>query len=130
MDFGTLLVRLALKELELEALGVAPHHAEAATRYAFRRAAGIGQKAPEELQEHAFLSTLEENIEAEGRWVEGNLRAVREGEMARGINHARADDTQRRGYRRLGIEPGQAAKDWIEHHAPAATKAYDSFWQT
>lgn len=118
---------LVVHELELYAHGVAPHQIAAATRYAWRRAGGMARRARPALAEAVFVTSLDEALDGAERWVAGNQRAARDGDMARGVDLAVDEGRADRGYSRLGIDGRGAAGKWAD--AREADKGgYRTFW--
>ena len=114
-------------ELQLHARGIARHQIAAATRYAWRRASGIARRTRAAHAESVFIASLDEALDGAERWVAGNQRAARDGDMDRGVQLAVKDDRAERGYQRLGVDGGSAAKKWAAA-SDADTERYRSFW--
>ena len=119
--------KLALKELELSALGYPQHQVEAAIRYAWRRASGVASKARADLQQAVFLATLEEDLAAVVRWLDGNAQAAADRDMERGVDRAAREGKVERGYRRMGVDGRQASRRWRQG-APASKERYREFF--
>ena len=118
---------LALKELELSALGYPPHQVDAAIRFAWKSAEGTAIRAPEEHQEAMFMVSLERKLESCERWLAGNIQAAADGDMDRGIDQAARDRRAQRGYARMGVDGRYAARRWKEG-VPASKEAYRRFF--
>lgn len=118
---------LTIKHMQLVAAGYSVEHADAAVSYAHNRAGGMASKASPAHQEGVYLTALYESLEGCARWIDGNNRAAREGDQARGIDLAVDEQRVTRGYRRWGYdgpvnEAGRAAE------IAESKGAYAKYW--